>query len=139
MHLFGGINWLAVGTSAAACLLIRAVWYSQSLAGRAWAKANGYSAEKLALIRRDAWRMYIGALLAYGVMAIVLSILVDTTGAKTAVEGLHLGFLCWLGFAATIGLLGNLFSGRSPAVFYIDAGCQLLCMALITVILTVWQ
>lgn len=133
MNLFAGINWLAVAAAAVIALVLRVIWYSPFLFGRARSRAlGGASAEGGA-------RAHAGAFVAYVVMAIVLSILIDSTGAMTIVEGLHLGFLCWLGFAATVSLTLNLYSGESPAGFYIDTTLQLGYMLAMAALLTVWQ
>jgi len=138
MNLFAGINWLAAVVAALTAVILRAIWYSRFLFGRARSRAlTGAGAPQAS--PPGAARALIGSFVAYLVMAIVFSILVDTTGAMTPVEGLHLGFLCWLGFAAPVSLGINLFTGESPSGFYIDAGLQLCFMLAMAMILTVWQ
>lgn len=138
MNLFAGINWLAVVSAALIALVLRAIWYSPFAFGRARAHALT-EADATGVRVTVGARAHAGALVAYVVMAIVLSILIDTTGTMTVVEGLHLGFLCWLGFAATVSLTINLYSGESPAGFYIDATLQLCYMLAMAALLTVWQ
>jgi hypothetical protein len=52
---------------------------------------------------------------------------------------LWLGFLVWLGFAATIGLTGHMFSQKPIAAWVIDAGYQLAYLLLMGVVLTLWR
>jgi hypothetical protein len=57
----------------------------------------------------------------------------------TALGGVKLGTIIWLGFAATIGLTGNVFSGKRLAVYAIDTSYQLVYLIVVGVILAIWR
>lgn len=134
------INYLAVLVAAVATFAIGALWYSPLVLGKAWMEAHRYSPEELERMRKTAARAYFLSLLCYLLMALVFSVLVSLTGASTALSGLWLGFLIWLGFVATTGLTGHLFGPERPiAVWLIDAGYQLVYLLLMGVLLALWR
>ena len=133
------VNYLAVLVAALATFALGALWYSPAVLGKQWMHAHSYTPEKVAAMRQGATRAYAVSFACYLVMAFVLSLLVDYTGATTAAQGLWLGFLAWLGFAATIGLTANMFSDKPIATYLIDAGYQLAYLLVMGVILAVWR
>jgi len=133
------VNYLAVLVAALATFFLGGLWYSPLLFAKAWVKAHGYSPERVQQMQKGAGKAYAGSVLAYLVMAFVLAILVAYCGAASWQQGAWIGFLCWLGFAATIGLTANLFSEKSFAVYWIDAGYQLVYLVLMGAILGAWR
>lgn len=137
--MVGDVNYPAVLVAAVATFLLGGLWYSPLLFGRQWVKAHGYGEEQVKAMQKGAGKAYLGSFAAYLVMAWVLANLVGMTGAATAVEGAVLGLLCWLGFAATIGLTSHLFSERRPAAYLLDAGYQLCYLLVQGVVLATWH
>jgi hypothetical protein len=133
------INPLAVVVSALVVFFIGALWYSPLVLGRQWVAAHGYTAEKLVEMRKGATASYAVSFLCYLLMGAVLSVLGGEAGVTTAAGGLRLGALCWLGFAATIGLTANLFSEKPLAAYLIDASYQLVYLAVMGAIVGGWQ
>jgi len=133
------INPFAVIVAAVAVFLLGALWYSPLLLGRQWVAAHGYTAEKLVEMRKGAAASYAVSFLCYLLMGAVLSVLAGETGVATAAGGLRLGAICWLGFAATIGLTANLFSEKPLTAYLIDAGYQLVYLAVMGAIVGAWQ
>jgi hypothetical protein len=133
------INYLAVVVAALATFLIGGLWYSV-LFGKLWMRLHGYTPEQLEeMKRKGTTRPYLGSLLAYLVMALVFSVLVDWTGVTTVASGACLGATIWLGFAATIGLTAILFSEKSLGVWLLDAAYQLVYLVVQGMILTYWS
>jgi len=138
--MFGAdVNYPAVLVAAVATFLLGGLWYSPLFFGKQWVKAHGYGEEQVKEMQKGAGKAYLGSIAAYLVMAWVLANFVLMTGAATAVEGAVLGLLCWLGFAATIGLTANLFSDRGPAAYLLDASYQLCYLLIQGVILATWH
>jgi len=133
------INPFAVVAAALAVFFLGALWYSPLLLGRQWVAAHGYTAEKLVEMRKGAAASYAVSFLCYLLMGAVLSVLAGETGVATAAGGLRLGAICWLGFAATIGLTANLFSEKPLTAYLIDAGYQLVYLAVMGAIVGAWQ
>ena len=125
--------------AAVVAFLIGGLWYSPLLFARQWVAAHGYTPEQVAAMQRNAPKAYGISFLCFLVMAHILQALVHLTGAEGWMYGLHLGFLCWLGFAFTIGLTAQVYSQRKFAVFVIDAGYQLVYLLVMGAILAAWR
>lgn len=125
--------------AAVVAFLIGGLWYSPLLFAKQWIAAHGFGPEEVERMRKGAPRAYGISFLCFLVMAHVLGFLVHLTGASNWMYGLHLGFLCWLGFAFTIGLTANVYSNKKIAVFVIDAGYQLVYLMAMGAILGAWQ
>jgi hypothetical protein len=138
LHYLPG-SILPTVVAAVVAFLIGGLWYSPFLFARAWVAAHGYTPDDVARMRKEAPRAYGISFLCFLLMAHVLGFLVHLTGASTWQYGLHLGFLCWLGFAFTIGLTANVYSEKKFAVFLIDTGYQLVYLLVMGAILAAWQ
>ncbi len=140
--MFGAqINFLAVTTSAIATFLVGALWYSPALFGKLWMKAHGYTEEKVKEMQKTVAPAYITCFVCYLVMGVVFSVLLSYVypEAPSAAKGLQLGFLFWLGFAATIGLTANMFSEKSLSTYLIDVAYQLVYLLIMGAILGAWR
>src|SRR5256885_12638544 len=99
------VNILAVIVAAVLTFVLGAVWYSPVLFAKQWMAAQGYTPEKLeAMKQRGVTRAYAVSVLCYLVTAYVMALLASYTNATTLAQGLWLGFLAWLGVAATLRL-----------------------------------
>lgn len=133
----GDVNVLAVLAAAVATMFLGAIWYGP-LFGKLWIKAHGYSEQDLEEMKKGMGKAYGISFLCYLVMGVVMSLLIAATGWRGVAGGIHTGLLCWLGFAATIGLTAHLFSDRKPAAYLLDAGYQLAYMVVMGIILASW-
>ena len=132
------IDFLAVVVAALAPMVIGAAWYGP-IFGKAWMSAHGYTPERLQEMKKGMGKAYGLSLVCYLVMATVLAYLLAWIGAVNVATGLWMAFLCWLGFAATIGLTAHLFSDRKPATYVIDVAYQLVYMLAMGAILGAWR
>lgn len=139
MQFATSINFLAVLVAAVVTFVIGALWYSPLLFAKPWMKAHGHTPGKLEEMQKSAGRAYLVSFLAYLVMGAVMAKLVSMTNTASAGGGLVLGFLCWLGFAATIGLTANMFSEKPFSAYLIDAGYQLVYLLVMGALLAVWR
>lgn len=134
------VNIFAVLVAAVLTFVLGAFWYSPVLFARQWMQAQGYTPEKLAEMKRKGLaRAYVGSALCYLVMAYVVALFAAYTNSTTLPQGLWLGLLAWLGFAAPIGLTANLFSEKPIAAWVIDAGYQFAYLVIMSVLLSVWR
>ena len=133
------INYLGVLASAIVIFAIGALWYSPMLFGRLWVAAHGYTPERIAEMRKGMGKAYGITFVCYVVLAAVMSVLLNRMFIHTALGGLKLGAIIWLGFAATIGLTANVFSEKRFAVYAIDTAYQLVYLVAVAVILAVWR
>lgn len=140
--MFGAqINFLAVVAASVATFLVGALWYSPILFGKLWMKAHGYTSEQLKEMQKTAAPAYLTSFVCYLFMAVVFSVLLSYVYPETssAAKGLQLGFLLWLGFAATIGLTANMFSDKPLSTYLIDVAYQLVYLLIMGAILGGWR
>ena len=133
------VNILAVLVSALATFAVGALWYSPAFFGKQWVKAHGYTPEKIEAMKAGAPRAYGVSLVCYVVVAAALAVLIERIGIQGVVGGIKLGALCWLGFAATIGLTANMFSEKPLSTYLIDVGYQLVYLVVMSGILVAWR
>jgi uncharacterized membrane protein len=138
LHYLPG-HLLPTLVAAVVAFLIGGLWYSPLLFAKQWVAAHGYTPEQVAAMQKNAPKAYGISFLCFIVMAHILQALVHLTGAEGWMYGVHLGLLCWLGFAFTIGLTAQVYSQRKFAVFMIDAGYQLVYLVAMGAILAAWQ
>lgn len=131
------VNYVAVVVAAVGTFILGALWYSPVLFGKAWVAAHGYGPDQIEAMRKGAGKAYTVSLLCYLVMAWVMGVLVTRIGIDSLIGGIKLGALCWLGFAATIGLTAHMFSERKLATYVIDAGYQLAYLLLMGMVLAI--
>ena len=133
------LNYVAVLVSALATFFIGGLWYSV-LFKNAWVAAHGFTPERLAeMKKRGVATPFIGNILANIVIAAALGVLISYLHLHTAMQGAKLGFLVWIGFAAMISLISNLYSDTKISGFVIDATYQLIYLVMMGAILTAWK
>ena len=132
-------NILAILVAAVVAWLIGALWYSPLLFAKQWVAAHEFGPEALAKMKGDAPRAYGISFVAFLVMAAVLSIVLNHLDAHDWRSGALWGAHIWLGFALTLGLIANVYSGKKFAVFMIDTGYQLVYLIAMGAILGAWH
>ncbi len=104
------------------------IWYSPFLFGNLWLDHIGKSVE---VLKRAGLMPYLISTLGAILLCYILSKLIYAADARTANEGLKLGFLCWLGFVLPATAVHYVFAGQSLELILIDSGHFLvnLCLA----------
>jgi hypothetical protein len=134
------INWLAVTVAALATFFLGGVWY-QALFGKLWVRLHGYSPEKVKQMQaaKPPALFFGGMIVAYVLLAIVMSIMIGALGISTWCDGAALGLLFWLGPAIALGFTAWLASDRVIGVFIIDWAYQLVFLVMMGAILGAWR
>jgi hypothetical protein len=132
------INLLAVLVAGIANMAIGFAWYSPLLFGNQWMKLMGLTKLSMKAAQKKMGPMYGLSFIATLVTGYVLSILVNSVGALTLVEGLQLSALVWLGFTTTVQLTDLIFGGKSFKLYAINTGYQLVSLLVMGAIVTVW-
>jgi len=132
-----GINWLAAIVAGAVYFGLGALWYSPLLFSNIFMKYRGLTSEQIQAsgVPTD----YIFALISDLVAGLVLAVFVNMANATTLVDGLVVGIVVALGFAATSVLNYTIFSGPHKALWAIYSGYQVVGFAVMGVILALWQ
>jgi hypothetical protein len=141
MH-FLGVNLWAVLVSAVATMVLGFVWYSPALFANPWMRLMGYDPNdkaKVAEMQKTAGPSYALSLIASIVTAFALGKLIGVTGAMTAIDGLKIGLVVWLGFVTTVQLTNALFSRQRNKLYLINTGYQLVCYLAMGAILGAWR
>ena len=141
MH-FLGVNLFAVLVSAVAAMALGFVWYSPALFANPWMKLMGYDPNdkaKIAEMQKSAGPSYFMSLIASILAAFVLGKLIAVAGFSTAIDGLKIGLVVWLGFVTTVQFTNALFSRQPFRLYMINTGYQFACYAVMGAILGAWR
>jgi hypothetical protein len=130
-------NYWAILVAAVACFLFEAVWYTVFLQGwldgigrtRAWLMASGINPNL----------QYATALVAAAVIASAISCVTQLTGPQTALRGIKVAVLLWLGFVLTTLSTEYIFEVRPLSLLGINAGFWLFGMCLMGAIVGGWK
>jgi Protein of unknown function (DUF1761) len=132
-------NYVAILVAAVAAFLIGGLWYSPFLFAKQWMAAHAHTPEDVAKLRDDAPRAYAISFVAFLVMAAILQLVLNHLGAQNWQAGVLWAAHIWLGFAATIGLMANVYGGQKFSVFVLDTGYQLVYLVVMGAILGAWH
>lgn len=132
-------NLLAILACGVASLIIGFIWYGP-LFGKAWSGYTGWTAEKAKAIPGSRMAATYGlAFLGAIISAVALSILCQAMALSGAVNGLALGLLAGIGFAAMAFATTFLFEHRPLKLWLIVSGYQVVYLAAAGIIIAVWR
>lgn len=132
----GGINIWAVLVAAVVYWLLGAVWFT--IFSNAWLASIGKTMEQLQGAV-NAGIAYSIALVCNLIIAYVLGWVVIRTGEQTAVRGITIGALLWVGLVGTTIGTAFIFEGRSLEGFVLTAGYPLVGMLVMGAIVGGWK
>lgn len=134
----GEVNWLAIVVGAVAWWILGAIWYAPPLFGNAWMRSAGI---QISQEQRPGVATYVVPLIAYFIATIAAAMLARATGSTTFGEGIVLGLVLSVGFAATLYWVESTFGQRPRPTtwFAITASYQVLGVLIATVIVTIWD
>ncbi len=132
------INLLAVLAAAFVNMFLGYVWYGP-LFGKMWMKLTGRTKESMEKEKKEMPKvmgsMFVGAL----VMALVLALFINLTGAMDVQTGIKIGGLAWLGFVATTMLQDVLYEKKNMQLAAINLGYNLAALAINGALLAAWR
>lgn len=134
MLTLSGLNWLAIIVAAIAFFGLAAVWYQPRVMGRRWMEATGVDASSGG---PNPW-MFLGTLVAYFVMAVVLAMIARGTGASLFADGLVLGLSTGIAFVAAQAWINATYEGRSKNLVLANGGIGIIGHVVMAVIVTTW-
>jgi surface polysaccharide O-acyltransferase-like enzyme len=141
MH-FLGVNLWAVLVCALATMVVGFLWYSPVLFANPWMVLMGYDPNdkaKIAEMQKSAGPAYAMSTVVGILSAFVLGKLIAVAGSTTAVDGLKIGLVVWLGFVTTVQFTNSLFSHQRNKLYLINTGYQLVCYVAMGAILGAWR
>jgi hypothetical protein len=131
------LNYFAITLAAVACFLFEAAWYSFFL--QSWLDGVGRTAQWLMATGVNPALQYGTALLSAAVMAGAISCVTQLTGPQTALRGMRVGALLWLGCVLTTWATEYVFEVRTYKLFAINTGFWLIGMVLMGAIVGAWK
>lgn len=131
-----GVNYLAVVVAAIVAMVIGFAYYSPQAMGNRWMSYLGTTRAQLG--NPEPSGMAAGAIASL-LNAWVLALLALNLGATDAGSGAMLGFLCWLGFMATITAAGVAFLKQPWGLWVVNNIHNVIVQIVMAMIVTVWR
>ena len=148
---FGDLNWLAIGLSVLAMMIIGFVWYAPWFpTGKVWSRNMGMDPKNMPKVPPGKMAvsmilMVIGAFLMMFVFAHTNMVYEDAFGntATGGEEGYELKLMdgivgavfTWLGFIVPLNLNGVAFENKPWSMFFVNAGFYLVGLCIAAVLL----
>lgn len=132
------IDYRLVPAAALVALVISFLWYSPWLFGRLRRRAAAARDPGSGPTAPPSFSASLASALCALVTSLAVAVLVSWLGLSTAVQGMGLGFVLWLGPAAALGLQTHLETHDRVTVYLIDAGYQLAALVLLGAVLAGW-
>jgi hypothetical protein len=126
------LNWVAVVAAAIGILVVGFVYFLPQVLGSRWAASVGRELPSYGSLPP---MTYVAAVITALVAAYVLAVVMDAVGAATLTDGILVGVLAWLGFAATTSYGAVTWEGRSTTWWAITNGNALISFAVAGAIL----
>jgi Protein of unknown function (DUF1761) len=137
----GAINWLAVIVATLIYFALGAVWFApQTPIGKAWVAASGYQSPTTGLASSNLF--YLSPLITAFVASVATALLAAATGSDTLSDGIVLGLVIGIGYAATIVLNLAAFEFSKPRQWtwgVIDASYHVVGLLLAAIVLALWR
>jgi hypothetical protein len=150
MH-YPPINYLAVLVAGIVIFVLGGLWYSPILFARRWIALQGRTEEqeRAQAAAANMPLLYVGAFVTSLLIALTLALILghigrdpvmaEAGGGVSAAHGAIIGFMCWLGFAASTSYATATFSGKPKQLWFIDTAYNLVCFVIAGIILAVWR
>lgn len=134
MLVFSDVNWVAILVAALAFFAVGAVWYQPKVMGARWMKAAEVDPSKAS---PNPW-IFLGTLVAYFLMAMVLAMIAQGIGASSFGDGLALGLSTGVVFVGAQAWVNTSYEGRSFSLVVVNGGVGVIGHVIMAVIVTVW-
>jgi hypothetical protein len=130
-------NYLAIVVAAIACFLLEAGWYSVFMG--TWLNGIGRTMQWLVSSGMNPAIQYATALVMAAVMATAISCVTQLTGKQTALRGIKVAALLWVGFEMTTFSTEYIFEVRPIGLWLVNAGYWFFGMTVMGAIVGAWK
>jgi hypothetical protein len=130
-------NYLANVVAGIACFTFEGVWYSTFL--DTWLKGTDRNRQWLVSSGMNPYIQWGTALVMAALMATAISCVIQLTGEQTALRGIKVAALLWVGFELTAKATEYIFEVRPISLFLVNAGYWLFGMMLMGAIVGAWK
>ena len=135
MFDLGGINWLAVAVSVVAAQVLGFLWYGP-LFGKQWMTAMGTTREELQ--EEGPGLAIIVGVVGSVLNALGIALILTTADTPDVVNGIKVGLLTSIGFAAAAVVTNAMFEGRRPMLMCLYAAYLVISITMMGAILGAW-
>jgi len=132
------INWWAVLVAGVVYMVVGMVWYGP-LFGKLWKSLMGFTDESVKNMPLKPMTAMVWGFVPALVMAYVLAHFAFYAGVIDVQGALWYAFWVWFGFLATNTIGSYLWEGKPFKLFVLNAGAQLVSVALMSIVLVLWQ
>jgi hypothetical protein len=130
-------NYLAITLAAVACFLFEAAWYSYFI--QPWLDGIGRTSAWLMASGVNPALQYATALISAAILATAISCVTQLTGPQTALRGIRVAVLLWVGCVLTTWATEYAFEVRTYKLFAINTGFWLIGMVVMGAIVGAWK
>jgi hypothetical protein len=130
-------NYWAILIAAIACFLLAAGWFTFFM--QPWLEGVGRTREWLMAAGISPLLQYGTAFVASAVVATAISWVIQATGPQTALRGVKVAAMLWLGFVLTTWATEYAFEVRTIKLLAINAGFWLVGMSIQGAIVGGWK
>jgi len=131
------INWWAVLVAGVVYMVVGMIWYGP-LFGKLWKSLMGFTDESVKNMPLKPMTAMVWGLVSALVLAYVLAHFAFYAGVIDVQGALWYASWVWLGFLATNTIGSYLWEGKSFKLFVLNAGAQLVSVALMSLVLVLW-
>jgi hypothetical protein len=130
--IFLNINYLAVLVAGTVHMVIGLIWFNSKFFGKQWTELTKQEL-------KPARKWIVAGIIGHQVITLVLAVVIYLANASTALEGIAVAIIIWLGFVVTLEI-GELIWEKIPfRLFMIRIGNHLVALSIAGIILAVWR
>ena len=134
-HIVADFNWLAIIVATVIAFVLGGAWYAKGLFGAAWMQDVGLTEESAKNANMP--KTFSGAFVLQLVAAMTLANFLGPE--STWLSGVHTGLVIGIGFLATAYGVTYLFEQRPLRLFMINAGYNVVLLAIMGSIIGGWH
>lgn len=134
------VNFLAIIVVAVIEITIGMLWYSPAIFGKQWMNLIGFTDQDMKKTREKGMgKSLLIASISALIIGYVLSLINGYRGANTYLDGMVTGFLCWVGFIATVMTGIVAWEKKSWKLYFINSCYYLVALLIMGGILALWK
>ena len=134
-HIVADFNWLAIIAATVTAFVLGGAWYSKGLFGAAWMQDVGLTEESANSANMP--KTFGGAFVFQLIAAMTLATFLGPE--STWLSGVQTGLVIGIGFLATAYGVTYLFEQRPLRLFMINAGYNVVLLAIMGAIIGAWH
>ncbi len=131
------VNWVTVFAAAIASFVVGMIWYSPAMFGKQWMKMMGITPKEMKSGQKEMGPTMVKGFLLGLIQVFVLAQVFGWIVVSNLVDAVIIAGWVWVGFMATIAMMGVIYERKSMDWFFISAGYQLASILVAAIVLTV--